>query len=120
MPTRYFVTDLDRAISFYRDLLGFDVDQQWGPAFAILQNGDLTLWLSGPETSAARPMPDGRKPEPGGWNRIVVACDDVELFAEQLREAGVVFRGEVISGPGGQQVLVEDPDGNPIELFSAR
>ena len=117
MPTRYFVRDLESSLGFYVHQLGFDVVEQWGPAFAVIQRGDTTLWLSGPNTSAAKPMPDGRVPEPGGWNRIVVVVEGLAEMAEGLREQGVTFRGDVISGPGGSQVLIEDPDGNPIELF---
>ena len=91
-----------------------------GPAFAIVERAGLELWLSGPQTSAAQPMPDGRVPAPGGWNRLVLEVDDVAEAVSRLRAAGAQFRNEPISGPGGTQVLVEDPSGNPIELFSAR
>ena len=91
-----------------------------GPAFAIVELDGLELWLSGPQTSAARPMPDGREPAPGGWNRLVLEVDDVEVTVARLHAAGVTFRNEPLSGPGGTQVLIEDPSGNPIELFSAR
>ena len=86
---------------------------------AILRQADLTLWLAGPNASAARPMPDGRKPEPGGWNRFVVETDDLDALAAGLKAAGARFRNEIISGPGGRQVLVEDPSGNVVELFQA-
>ncbi|HPA39599.1 MAG TPA: VOC family protein [Phenylobacterium sp.] len=114
---RYLVRDVDRSIRFFVDLLGFELRQQFGPAMAILARDDLTLWVAGPQASAARPMPDGRRPEPGGWNRFVLTVEDIEATVARLREAGAVFRNEIITGPGGRQVLVEDPSGNPIELF---
>ena len=114
---RYMVNDVDEAIGFYTGLLGFEVQQQFGPAMAILQKDDLEFWLAGPPASAQRPMPDGRQPEPGGWNRIVVKVDDIAATVASLREGGASFRNEVISGPGGQQILVEDPSGNVVELF---
>jgi predicted enzyme related to lactoylglutathione lyase len=88
-----------------------------GPAFAIVAKDDLQIWLSGPQTSAARPMPDGRQPEPGGWNRFVIEVTDLETLVTSMQQAGVTFRNEIISGPGGKQILAEDPSGNPIELF---
>jgi catechol 2,3-dioxygenase-like lactoylglutathione lyase family enzyme len=117
---RYLVVDVDRSVAFYTGLLGFQLEQQMGPAFARVSRGDLTLWLSGPASSAARLMPDGRAPLPGGWNRLVLEVDDLDARVTALGEAGVGFRNEVISGPGGRQIVVEDPDGNPIELFEAR
>ena len=117
---RYLVADTDEAVGFYTGHLGFTLAQRMGPAFAIVELDGLELWLSGPQTSAARPMPDGRQPAPGGWNRLVLEVDDVEVTAARLRAAGVTFRNEPLSGPGGTQVLIEDPSGNPIELFSAR
>ncbi|MEN4040931.1 MAG: VOC family protein [Anaerolineaceae bacterium] len=114
---RYMVNDVDEAVRFYTQRLGFSLAEQWGAAFAILQHGDLTLWVSGPQTSAARAMPDGRVPQPGGWNRIVIKVDDIDVLTRKLSEAGTTFRNQVISGPGGSQVLIEDPSGNPIELF---
>jgi catechol 2,3-dioxygenase-like lactoylglutathione lyase family enzyme len=122
MPTvRYFVGDVDRAIRFYVDQLGFELETQMGSAIAMVRAGDgLLLWLSGPQSSAARPMPDGRQPEPGGWNRIVVEVPDLEQRVESLRAAGVTFRNTIVSGPGGKQILVEDTEGNVIELFEAR
>lgn len=114
---RYFVSDLESAIAFYSNQLGFECLERWGPAFAMMQWEDTQLWLAGPETSAAKPMPDGKKPEPGGWNRIVVQVEELDVLANSLRESGIRFRGEILSGPGGSQVLIEDPDGNPIELF---
>lgn len=107
-------------MAWYRQVLGFEVVEEWGPAFAILRKGDDVLWVSGPQTSAAQPMTDGSKPVPGGWNRIVVEVDNLEAAIESLKEAGTVFRNEPVSGPGGTQVLVEDPSGNPVEVFQSR
>lgn len=116
VAVRYFVTGVERSVSFY-ELLGFEVDERWGPAFVIMKKDGVELWLSGPGTSAMKPMADGRVAEPGGWNRIVVqACDLPELY-ESLKIKGVVFRNEPLSGPGGTQVILDDPDGNPVELF---
>ena len=117
---RYIVSDVDRSIAFYRDVLGFKLEQQLGEAFARMSRGDLTLWVSGPTSSAARPMPDGRQPEPGGWNRFVIEVADLERVVADARAAGAVFRNDIVSGPGGQQIVVDDPDGNPIELFRIR
>jgi catechol 2,3-dioxygenase-like lactoylglutathione lyase family enzyme len=117
---RYLVTDVPRAISFYVERLGFTVEQEMLPAFARLRRDDLTLWLAGPVSSAARPMPDGRHPEPGGWNRFVIEVEDLAAIVAGLRDAGATFRNDFVSGPGGKQILIEDPDGNPIELFEAR
>jgi len=117
---RYLVGDVERAVAFYVERLGFEVEQGMLPAFARVRRGDLTLWLAGPQSSAARPMPDGRQPEPGGWNRFVVEVDDLAASVAGLREARVPFRNDVVSGPGGKQILIEDPDGNPIELFEPR
>jgi catechol 2,3-dioxygenase-like lactoylglutathione lyase family enzyme len=114
---RYLVRDVGEAVGFYVDRLGFALEQRWGPQFAIVSRGDLTLWLSGPESSAARPMPDGRRPEPGGWNRLVIEVDDLAGTVEALKAHGVAFRNDVVSGPGGRQILLEDPAGNPVELF---
>jgi len=117
-PTvRYLVRDVDAAIAFYAGLLGFGVRQQFGPAMAILDGHGLALWLAGPAASAARPMPDGRVPEPGGWNRFVIQVDDIEATVARLRAAGVAFRNDIIAGPGGRQILCDDPSGNPIEIF---
>lgn len=113
---RYLVQDVDAAIAFYTDL-GFTLEQQMGPAFAIVTYEGLSLWLAGPKSSAARAMPDGGKPEPGGWNRLVLEVDDLDAEVEELKKAGVSFRNDVVKGPGGKQTLLEDPDGNPIELF---
>jgi catechol 2,3-dioxygenase-like lactoylglutathione lyase family enzyme len=117
---RYMVSDVDRSMAFYTGLLGFELEQQMGPAFARVTRGDLRLWLSGPASSAARPMPDGRQPAPGGWNRLVIEVDDIDARVDALRAGGATFRNDVISGPGGRQTVVVDPDGNPIELFEAR
>jgi catechol 2,3-dioxygenase-like lactoylglutathione lyase family enzyme len=114
---RYLVHDVDAAVSFYVDGLGFDEVQRFGPAMAIVRRGDLALWLAGPTASAARPMPDGRTPEPGGWNRVVIVVDDLGERIETLANAGVVFRNEIVEGPGGRQILAEDPSGNVVELF---
>jgi catechol 2,3-dioxygenase-like lactoylglutathione lyase family enzyme len=116
---RYLVHDVDAAVAFYTQRLGFSLEQQFGPAMAIVARGDLTLWLAGPPSSAARPMPDGRKPEPGGWGRIVLEVEGLVSLVAQLRAAGVAFRNEIVRGPGGQQILCEDPSGNAIELFEA-
>jgi catechol 2,3-dioxygenase-like lactoylglutathione lyase family enzyme len=114
---RYLVTDVDAAIAFYTERLDFTLEQRMGPAFAIVARDGLSLWLAGPNSSAARPMPDGRKPEPGGWNRLVLDVDDLEAEVTTLRNAGLKFRNDIVIGPGGRQILLEDPDGNPVELF---
>ena len=114
---RYFVSDVGRAIQFYTEHLGFEVVEHFGEAIAITKRGDLTLWLAGPPSSAARPMPDGRKPEPGGWNRFVVEVEDIQEKVRELREAGLHFRNDIVRGPGGAQILLEDPFGNVIEVF---
>jgi catechol 2,3-dioxygenase-like lactoylglutathione lyase family enzyme len=116
---RYLVRDVDQATAFYVDHLGFELVEAMGPAIAILRRGDLSLWVSGPQSSGARPMPDGRKPEPGGWNRLVVEVEAIDDAVEKLRAAGLPFRNDVVTGPGGKQILVEDPSGNPVELFEA-
>ncbi len=120
MATRYLVHDVAEVLPFYLELLGFELVEQWGPTFAIVKREDQTIWLSGPQTSAAQPLPDGQVPVPGGWNRVVLSFDDFEATVSKLRSGGAVFRKEPISGPGGTQVLIEDPSGNPIEIFSAR
>lgn len=114
---RYLVHDVPASIAFYTEHLGFALVQQMGPAFAIVAKGDLNLWLSGPQTSAARPMPDGRQPQPGGWNRLVIEVDDLETTVAAMKHSGVAFRNDIVTGPGGKQVLAEDPSGNPLELF---
>jgi len=113
---RYLVDDVDNSIEFYAEL-GFTLQARWGPPFAILERDDLELWVSGPETSAARAMPDGAKPEPGGWNRFVIPVEDIGATVDGLKSKGYRFRNEILEGPGGKQILVEDPSGNPIELF---
>jgi len=114
---RYLVKDVDRAIAFYTQHLGFTLKQQMGPAFARVSRDDLILWLSGPQSSAARPMPDGRRPEPGGWNRLVLEMKDLPARVAEMKQAGLRFRNDIVVGPGGKQILVEDSDGNPVELF---
>jgi catechol 2,3-dioxygenase-like lactoylglutathione lyase family enzyme len=116
---RYLVTDVERSTAFYTNALGFKLDESMAPAFARLSYDDLTLWLAGPQSSAARPMPDGRRPEPGGWNRFVVELDDLVTRVEEMKRTGLRFRNDVVVGPGGKQILVEDPDGNVVELFEA-
>jgi glyoxylase I family protein len=114
---RYLVRDVDQAVAFYSKHLGFSLQQQFGPNMAIMMRASLTLWLAGPGASAARPMPDGRKPEPGGWNRFVLEVDDLGALVAKLKHQGVSFRNDIVAGPGGQQILCEDPSGNVIELF---
>jgi catechol 2,3-dioxygenase-like lactoylglutathione lyase family enzyme len=114
---RYLVHDVAAATAFYVGQLGFDLVQSYGPAMAIVRRSELSLWLAGPQASASRPMPDGRRPSPGGWNRIVVETSDIAGLTQTLKAAGVAFRNEIISGPGGRQVLCEDPSGNAVELF---
>jgi catechol 2,3-dioxygenase-like lactoylglutathione lyase family enzyme len=113
---RYQVTDVERALGFYVQRLGFQQRGRASAAFAEVWRGPLRLLLSGPGSSGARPMPDGRRQEPGGWNRIVLFVADLARQIEALRAAGVHFRNQVESGPGGKQIQIEDPDGNPIEL----
>jgi catechol 2,3-dioxygenase-like lactoylglutathione lyase family enzyme len=114
---RYLVDDVQRAVDFYTEHFGFELRSNHPPAFADVVRGPLRLLLSGPKSSAGRPMPDGRVPEPGGWNRIHLIVDDIDREVARLREAGLSFRNDVVTGPGGQQILVDDPAGNPIELF---
>ena len=114
---RYQVKDVDRPVAFYTQHLGFKLEQHPGPAFASVSNGTLTLWLSGPESSGSRPMPDGRRQEPGGWNRIVLEVDDLPSRVAAMKKEGLRFRNEIETGPGGKQIQLEDPDGNPVELF---
>lgn len=114
---RYIVNNVEESVDFYVKKLGFRLEQQYGPAMAILVHGDLTLWVAGPKASASRPMPDGRTPEPGGWARFVLNVKDLESTSSELKDAGVVFRNEIVEGPGGKQILCEDPSGNIIELF---
>ena len=117
VSVRYMVDDVDASIAFYTGHFGFTVLSSAPPAFADVVRGQLRLLLSGPASSAGRPMPDGSKPEPGGWNRIHLIVDDIAGEVARLREAGLTFRNDIVSGPGGQQILIDDPSGNPIELF---
>ena len=114
---RYMVDDVDASIAFYTTHLGFEVLTSASPAFADVKRGNLRLLLAGPLSSAGRPMPDGRKPGPGGWNRIHFIVDDIEAEVARLRAAGATFRNDIVSGPGGKQILLEDPSGNVVELF---
>ena len=114
---RYLVDDVGAAVDFYGGVLGFRVGFDARPAVAELVRGSLRLLVSGPVSSAGRPMPDGRVPAPGGWNRIHLLVDDIDAEVARLTAAGVPFRNQVLDGPGGRQVLVEDPCGNPVELF---
>jgi glyoxylase I family protein len=116
---RYQIRDLDRAVAFYTEHLGFQLTQRAGAVFATVSRGVLHLLLSGPQSSGSRPTPDGRQQEPGGWNRIVLYVKDIDSTIASLRTAGVRFRNEVEVGPGGKQIQFEDPDGNPIELHEA-
>ena len=117
VSVRYMVDDVDEAIDFYDKHFGFERGHNASPAFAEVLRGNLRLLLAGPESSAGRPMPDGRRPEPGGWNRIHFVVDDIEAEVDRLRVEGVDFRNDIVSGPGGRQILVDDPSGNPIEIF---
>src|SRR5206468_11430798 len=110
---RYLVADVDVAVAFYTENLSFELVEKWGPPFAMIRRGDLTVWLSGPGSSASRPLADGSKPVPGGWNRLVLETDDLEPLVARLKQAGVVLRGNIVSGPGGKQALLDDPSGNP-------
>jgi catechol 2,3-dioxygenase-like lactoylglutathione lyase family enzyme len=114
---RYMVDDVEDAVAFYTTHFGFALRSDAAPAFADVVRGNLRLLLSGPASSAGRPMPDGRTPKPGGWNRIHLIVDDIAGEVERLRAAGLMFRNDIVTGPGGQQILLEDPSGNPIELF---
>jgi catechol 2,3-dioxygenase-like lactoylglutathione lyase family enzyme len=117
VSVRYMVDDVDQSIDFYTRHFGFELGHNATPAFAEVIRGNLRLLLAGPKSSAGRPMPDGRKPKPGGWNRIHFVVDDIATEVERLRSAGLSFRNEIVSGPGGRQILLDDPSGNPIELF---
>ena len=114
---RYQVKDVARSVAFYSTHLGFTVVHQQLPAFASMSLGDAEILLSGPGASGSRPMPNGQPQEPGGWNRIVLKVKDLPAFIESLKKAGLHFRNEMETGPGGKQIQVEDPDGNPVELF---
>jgi catechol 2,3-dioxygenase-like lactoylglutathione lyase family enzyme len=117
VSVRYMVDDVDAAVDFYTRHLGFELRSSASPAFADVVRGHLRLLLAGPKSSAGRPMPDGRKPGPGGWNRIHFVVDDIGSEVQRLRAAGLSFRNDILKGPGGQQILLDDPSGNPIELF---
>jgi catechol 2,3-dioxygenase-like lactoylglutathione lyase family enzyme len=114
---RYMVDDVDAAVAWYTSRLGFTLLSNAAPAFADVRRGPLRLLLSGPTSSAGRPMPDGRRPEPGGWNRVQLVVDDLASEVQGLREHEVAFRNEIVTGPGGSQILLEDPAGNVVELF---
>ena len=114
---RYMVDDVEASIEFYTKLLDFEVLTNAVPAFADVKRGNLRLLLSGPKSSAGRPMADGATPAPGGWNRIHLIVDDIDAEIERLRDAGATFRNDVVKGPGGQQILLQDPSGNFVELF---
>lgn len=114
---RYMVEDVAAAVAFYTDVLGFEARQRFGPAMAILSRGDQDLWLAGPGSSAGKPLEDGAQPAPGGWNRIVLNVENLAGLVERMTAAGVVFRGPIVTGPGGAQALCEDPSGNAVELF---
>ena len=120
VSVRYMVDDVSAAVAFYTTHLGFRVRTDAAPAFVDVVRGNLRLLLSGPTSSAGRPMPDGRRPAPGGWNRIHLIVDDIGAEVERLREASVPFRNDIVTGPGGSQILLEDPSGNPVELFQPR
>ena len=114
---RYMVDDVQAAVDFYTGHLGFALRSTAAPAFADVSRGNLRLLLAGPDSSAGRPMPDGRRPGPGGWNRIHFIVDDIDTEVARLRDAGASFRNDIVTGPGGKQVLLEDPSGNFVELF---
>jgi len=115
--TRYQIRDVARSVTFYTTHLGFTLEHQQLPAFASVSLGDAQILLSGPQASGSRPMPNGDRQEPGGWNRVVLRVNDLAAFIETLKKAGVHFRNVMETGPGGKQIQIEDPDGNPIELF---
>lgn len=117
VSVRYMVDDVEAAVAFYTALLGFEVLTSFPPAFADVARGKLRVLLSGPASSAGRPMPDGAKPGPGGWNRIHLIVEDIDAEVARLKSAGAPFRNEILSGPGGRQILVQDPSGNVVELF---
>ncbi len=114
---RYMVDDIEAAVAFYTTHLGFTLLSKTAPAFADVERDGLRLLLSGPTSSAGRPMPDGRRPGPGGWNRIHLIVEDLSSEVNRLRAAGVHFRNDIVTGPGGAQILLDDPAGNPVELF---
>ena len=115
---RYIVTDVDEAIAFYTEFLDFQVDMHPAPGFALISRGDLQLFLNRPGAGGAgQAMPDGQLPAPGGWNRIQIEVEDLEATVEKLKNAGAAFRNDIVIGAGGKQILLNDPSGNPIELF---
>jgi glyoxylase I family protein len=116
VAARYHVKDVGRSIEFYIKHLGFKLDRQAGPV-GLISNGGFQVWLSGPDSSGSRPLPDGRTQEPGGSNRLVLQTEDLSSIISAMKNAGLHFRNEMVKGPGGSQILLEDPDGNPIELF---
>jgi catechol 2,3-dioxygenase-like lactoylglutathione lyase family enzyme len=117
VSVRYMVDDVDEVVAFYTKLLGFELVFQAGPPFAEVKRGNLRLLLAGPASSAGRPMPDGTKPGPGGWNRIHFIVDDIDAEVARLRDIGAHFRNDIVEGPGGKQILLLDPSGNVVELF---
>jgi len=117
VSVRYMVDDVDDAVAFYTKFLDFEPVMNAAPAFAAVKRGNLRLMLAGPTSSAGRPMPDGTKPGPGGWNRIHFIVDDLDAEVARLRDAGARFRNDIIEGPGGKQILLQDPSGNVVELF---
>jgi catechol 2,3-dioxygenase-like lactoylglutathione lyase family enzyme len=117
VSVRYIVDDVEQAVAFYTEFLGFEVLTNFPPAFADVSRGRLRLLLSGPTSSAGRPMADGAKPSPGGWNRIHLIVDELDAEVARLRAAGARFRNDIVVGPGGRQILLQDPSGNVVELF---
>ena len=117
VSVRYIVDDVEKAIDYYTKFLDFKVLTSFPPAFADVARGNLRLLLSGPTSSAGRPMPDGTQPRPGGWNRIHLIVDDIDREVSRLRDAGAPFRNDILEGPGGKQILLQDPSGNVVELF---
>ena len=117
VSVRYMVDDVDAAVTFYTKMLGFDLTFSAGPPFAEVRRGNLRLLLAGPQSSAGRPMSDGAKPGPGGWNRIHFVVDDIDAEVARLRDADAHFRNDIVEGPGGKQILLLDPSGNIVELF---
>ncbi len=117
ITVRYLVKDVEESIYFYTTHLGFHLDESMAPAFAKVSKGDLVLWLSGPQSSAARPMSNGDMPVPGGWSRFVIEVENIVEMVQKLKTESLTFRNDILTGPGGKQILIEDPSGNPIELF---